>query len=112
MKVRDVKCFIPEFNDWLMAEGFGSFPVRNGAKFPEYLKTWLLTTEGKKWKTYVGFIDDKLMWARVRVVTDQSRKGASADVLKVMYAFDTVMEHKNKATDDETLKVWACSLSF
>jgi hypothetical protein len=110
LKVREVKCFIPEFNDWLTSEGLGRYPV--GVKFPEFLRSWLLTPQGRKWKGYAGFVEEDLKWVRIRIVTDLSRKSAAQEILKTMNAYDAVIEHRNEDLPAPDLEAWSCSISF
>merc|ERR1719487_1685428 len=100
----------PEFNEWLGNEGLGKFQV--GGKFPDFLRSWLRTNQGRKWKGNAGFVDEELKWVRIQVVTDLPRKSASQDILAMMNAYDAVLAHRNSDLPAPELEAWSCSISF
>jgi hypothetical protein len=110
LQVREVMCFISDFSDWLDEEGLGKYPV--GAKLTGLLQSWLLTSQGMRWKGFFGFVDDELKWVRIQVVTNVPKKSSAKDILHLMERYDEIIEYRNEERPQRDLEAWSCSQSF
>lgn len=110
LHVREVQCFITEFNKWLEEEGLGEYP--KGDEFAGLLKSWALTPNGRRWDGFFGFVDDELTWIRIQVVTDVPKKKKAEEILQLMDEYDKVIEFRNAMRPNPDLEAWASSPSF
>jgi hypothetical protein len=111
LHMREVRCFIPDFSNWLVEEGLGTYPI--GGKFAGLLKSWIRTSHGSKWKGFFGFDNDEVKWVRIQVVTDVPKEStAPRDILDLMDSYDAVVEYRNEERPEHDLEAWSCSPSF
>ena len=110
LHVREVQCFITEFNKWLEEEGLGEYP--KGDEFAGLLKSWALTPNGRRWDGFFGFVDDELTWIRIQVVTDVPKKKKAEEILQLMAEYDKFIESRNAMRPNPDLEAWASSPSF
>ena len=110
LQVREVKCFISDFSKWLAEEGLQKYS--SGAKFAGLLKSWVLTSQGRRWREYFAFDDDELKWIMIQVVTNLPKTSKAKDILQLMDRYDAVIEHRNQERPEPDLEAWSCSPSF
>jgi hypothetical protein len=112
LRIREVRCFLPQFTDWLRSEGMPAYPLSRGQDFPRLLRNWMDQSAGKKWKGFAGFIDGDLKWVRVMVISDMPKETAAAKLLVMKDAYEEIVAFRNDQAPSNDLIAFQTSYDW